>query len=102
MLEAPQQRWQSDIRSTYSRPDTKDRPDNAPSTVDNVIGRATIDYGLKEAYQPSNVVLDMMVFRLEAAATDGRRELIKLQADNAEESGLTGGTHSGLTGGQKN
>ena len=43
-----------------------------------------------------------MVFRREAAATDGRRELIKLQADNAEESGLTGGTHSGLTGGQRN
>ena len=25
----------------------------------NVIGRATIDYELKEAYQPSNVVLDI-------------------------------------------
>ena len=58
----------------------------APSTVDNVIGRATIDYELKEAYQPSNFCVGHMVFRLEAAAaTDWRRGLIKLHADNAEE-----------------
>ena len=57
----------------------------APSTVDNVIGRATIDYELKEAYQPSNVVLDIWFLGWGAAGTDWSRELIKLQADNAEE-----------------
>ena len=77
----------------------------APSTVDNVIGRATIDYELKEAYQPSNVVLDIWFLARGAAGTDWSRELIKLQADNAEEPGLSGGHWGdtlGLTERQKN
>ena len=31
---------------------------HCPSTVDNVIGRPPIHLGLKEAYLPSNVMLD--------------------------------------------
>ena len=57
----------------------------APSTVDNVIGRATIDYELKEAYQPSNVVLDMWFLGWRQLLQTGGGELIKLHADNAEE-----------------
>ena len=49
--------------------------------------------GLKEAYQPSNVVLDIWFLRGEEGGSCYRlekRTYIKLQADNAEESWLTG------------
>ena len=42
--------------------------------MDNVIGRATIDYGLKEAYQPSNVVLDIWFL--------GGRQLLQTGEEN--------------------
>ena len=93
--------------STDPRPDNRQGRQWPPlQGGHNVIGRATIDYELKEAYQPSNFSVGHMVFRLEAAAArDWRRGLIKLHADNAEEPGLSGGHWGdtlGLTERQKN